>query len=132
MWNSNSSFVYSQELSELLKRTRKPVPSLLLSNKLGLPARLPWDLSPAGSTKSPTLRVQNFQSLQREEKSPFIMFSFLRCFISLKTSLTTKWSLSGLIGKRWRRFSGLSGWKISKLLSALKANIAFDLFLFFF
>lgn len=57
------------------------------------------------------------------------MFSFLHCFISLKTSLTTKWYLSVVIGKCWRRFSRLSEWKISKQLSALKENITFDLFM---
>lgn len=87
-----------------------------------------WNLSLAGSV-NPTLWIYNLQSLQREKKNPFIMFSFLHCFISLKTSLTTKWYLSVVIGKCWRRFSRLSEWKISKQLSALKENITFDLFM---
>lgn len=105
MWNrgpSNSSFVYRQKLSSCLKEHEEQLLSYYCQTRLSCPWHPQGFVT--GRKHKPNPAVQNFQSLQREEKNPFIMFTFPHCFISLKTSLTTKWSLSGVIGKRWRRF----------------------------
>lgn len=99
--------------------------------KFALALEFTWNLSWTGSIYL-TLWIYNVYSPLRKKKekkkrSPFIMFSYPHCFISLKTSLRTKWYLSVVIDKGCRQFSRMPEWKISKHFSVFKEDITFDL-----